>query len=280
MPRGQWLSNYETTSGLGTTRPVSGRPAGSVVGGSEDVYGFKGSGFSDAFLGIPRMEVSYCIRQECVADAVRGSGAIPALAPNDEASGVTSRLAGRIQDLPGVASVVVDLDDPDSAEIRLRFASDADEAAVIGRVRSLLAAYGVRSRPDLHLRVGRDKAVRRMRPLGVDVRITPIKGGARVEVIGRTVRSFRIVPPNALAIVQGVADAWCQVEGRIPVEIVGVSMGRNGEPTVIVSNGTTNTVGRADVSGGWANAIAEAVGTAIGILEPDREESRLVSGAW
>ena len=193
---------------------------------------------------------------------------------------MTSRLAGRIQDLAGVASVVVDLDDPDSAEIRLRFASDADEAAVINRVRSLLAAYGVRSRPDLQLRVGRGETKPVPRPLGVEVRITPIKGGARIEVIGKAVRSFRIVPPNALAIAQGVADAWCQVEGRIPVEIVGVSMGSNGGPTVIVSNGTTNAVGRASVSGGWANAIAEAVGTAIGILEPDRGESRLVSGAW
>ena len=192
---------------------------------------------------------------------------------------MTSRLAGRIQDLAGVASVVVDLNDPDSAEIRLKFASDADEAAVIDRVRSLLAAYGVRSRPDLHLRVGRDRSGSERRQLGVDVRITPIKGGARIEVIGRAVRSFRIVPSNALAIAQGVADAWCQVEGRIPVEIVEVSMGSNGEPTVIVSNGTTNTEGRAGVSRGWANAIAEAVGTAIGILEPDRGESRLASGA-
>ena len=193
---------------------------------------------------------------------------------------MSSRLAGRLEDLPGVASVVVDLDDSDSAEIRLTFVPDADEGDVIDRVRSLLAAYGVRSRPYLQVRVGRGEPKLEAMPLGVEVRITPITAGARIEVIGRTVRSFRIVPPNALAIAQGIADAWCQVKGRIPVEIVGVSMGGNGERTVIVSNGTTNTVAKADVSAGWSNAIAQAVGVAIGILETDREESRLVSGAW
>ena len=58
-------------------------------------------------------------------------------------------------------------------------------------------------------------------PLGVDVKITPIKAGARVQVATTKVRSFRVVPATPQAIAQGLSDAWCQVVGRIPVEIVG-----------------------------------------------------------
>ena len=192
---------------------------------------------------------------------------------------MTSRLAGRIEDLPGVESVVVDLDHPDSAEIRLRFASDADEAAVIDRVRSLLATYGVRPTHDHQPIIDRDEPAPVAIQLGVEVRITPAKEKARIEVIGKSVRSSRIVPHNALAIAQGLADAWCQVEGRIPVELAGVSIGGNGEPIVIVSSEATDTEGRAPVSRGWASAIAEAVGTAIGILEPGSGETRLASRA-
>ncbi len=193
---------------------------------------------------------------------------------------MTSTLAVRLRDIPGVASVDVDLDDPDSPGIRVKVAAHADEAEVLERVRALLAAYGVRSRPYPPLKIGRNQRIPGQRALGVDVAITPIKGGARVEVIGKVVRSFRIVPPDAVAIAQGVADAWCQVMGRIPMEIVEVSVADHSELVVVASNGTTETVGRSDISVGWTDAIGEAVGTAIGILDTDPMESRLASIAW
>ena len=193
---------------------------------------------------------------------------------------MTSTLAARLQDIPGVASVIVDLDDGDSPGIRVKVAADADEAEVLERVRALLAAYGVRSRPYPALKIGRNQRISGQKVLGVDVVITPIKGGARVEVMGKKVRSFRIVPPDAVAIAQGVADAWSQVKGRVPMEIIRVSVTAEGELAVVASDGTTDTVGRSDISIGWTNAIGEAVGTAIGILAAAPMESRLASIAW
>lgn len=164
-----------------------------------------------------------------------------------------------------MASVVVDLDSPGAEGIRVAVAPDADEEAVLERVNALLVAYGIRSEPFLSLMVGR-KRVRGGR-LDVDVRITPIKGGARVEVIGSKIRSFRIVPPNAVAIAQGIADAWCQVAGRIPVEIVRVSIAPGRVLVVVSFDGKAEKEGSSDITDGWLNALTMAVGTAIGVVE-------------
>lgn len=191
-----------------------------------------------------------------------------------------SNLAARLEDLPGVASVVVDLDDAESGGIRVRLEPDADEAEVMERVRALLVAYGVRSASS-RLRVGRATFAGEG-DIGVDVRITPVKGGARIEVIGSTVRSFRIAPPNPSAIAQALADAWCQVLGRIPVEIVRVGRGDDGGVVVVASNGTIESMGRAGLEAGWEMAIARAVGEAAGLVKSPGalEESRLASTAW
>ena len=100
--------------------------------------------------------------------------------------------------------------------------------------------------------------------------------------MGRLVRSFRIVPPNPSAIAQGVSDAWCQVVGKIPMEIVRVNLGDGGELSVVASYGNTESVGRANVSSGWEIAIAHAVGQAIGLIgnADSRPESRLASSGW
>ena len=158
-----------------------------------------------------------------------------------------SNLASRLEDLPGVASVVVDLDDAEGGGISVRLEPGADEADVMERVRALLVAYGVRSASS-RLRVGRATFASEG-DIGVDVRITPVKGGARIEVIGSTVRSFRIAPPNPLAIAQALADAWCQVLGRIPVEIVRVGRSYDGEVLVVASNGTIESTGTARIEG-------------------------------
>jgi hypothetical protein len=179
-----------------------------------------------------------------------------------------------------VAAVSVDLDDPVSPGINVTAEPGADETDVLQRVRALLAAYGAKSRPHPPLIIGRSRVIQGQRPLGVDVRITPIKGGARIEVFGKTVRSFRIAPPKPVALAQGVADAWCQVVGKVPVEITEASVGDRGEMTVVAFDGEKETVGRSDVSQGWAHALAEAVGAAIGTVDLDARDWRLPSSPW
>jgi hypothetical protein len=179
---------------------------------------------------------------------------------------MTPNLASRLEDIPGVASVVVDLEDPDRAGINVRLVPGSDEAEVMERIRALLVAYGVRSgKPPI--RIGRRAITSARNSLGVDVKITPIKGGARVEVFGRSVRSFRVVPADPTAIAQGLADAWCQVLAKIPIEIAQVSLGDGGDLTVTARDGATTSVGRANVRDGWAEGVALAVGRAIGVVD-------------
>jgi len=179
---------------------------------------------------------------------------------------MTPNLASRLQDIPGIASVAVDLTDSGGG-INIRLESGADEAVVMERLRALLVAYGVRSPNPPRLRLGRRTKYLDDSPLGVDVKITPIKAGARVQVATTKVRSFRVVPATPEAIAQGLSDAWCQVVGRIPVEIVSVTMGDEGELTVVASDGEHETSATSNVSSGWEEALARAVGRAIGVVD-------------
>ncbi|MCZ6457081.1 MAG: hypothetical protein O6650_07530 [Actinobacteria bacterium] len=179
---------------------------------------------------------------------------------------MTPNLASRLQDIPGIASVTVDLTDSGGG-INIRLEEGADEAVVMERLRALLVAYGVRSPNPPQLRLGRQTKYLDDGPLGVDVKITPIKAGARVQVATTKVRSFRVVPATPEAIAQGLADAWCQVVGKIPVEILGVTMGDEGELTVVASDGAHETSATSNVSSGWEEALARAVGRAIGVVD-------------
>jgi hypothetical protein len=194
---------------------------------------------------------------------------------------MSAKLVGRIQDIPGVAAVSLDLEDPEAEGINVRLEPDADEMDVLERVRALLVAYGVRSQGIPALRVGRTRITGNRR-LGVDVRITPIKGGARVEVIGDTVRSFRVVPPDPTVIAQGLADAWCQVLGRAPVEIARVSVTDDKRLEVVALDPPVERTGGADLSDGWTQALALAVGEAIGVISASEEvnDTNVPSTAW
>lgn len=179
---------------------------------------------------------------------------------------MTPNLASRLQDIPGIASVTVDLTDSGGG-INIRLEAGADEAVVMERLRALLVAYGVRAPNPPKLRLGRQTKYLDDGPLGVDVKITPIKAGARVQVATTKVRSFRVVPATPEAIAQGLSDAWCQVVGKIPVEILGVTMGDEGELTVVASDGAHETSATSNVSSGWEEALARAVGRAIGVVD-------------
>ena len=98
-----------------------------------------------------------------------------------------------------------------------------------------------------------------------------MKGGARVEVIGTAIRSFRLVPSTPMAVAQGVSDAWCQVLGRIPPEITRVTLSDEGALTVMATDGSEERTGQADIVEGWTLALPLAVGRAIGVVEPASE---------
>lgn len=186
---------------------------------------------------------------------------------------MTGSLSHRLEQIPGIASVTIDLTDTGGG-INVRLDPDADEVAVMEQLRRVLVAYGIRS-ADPRVSLGRpSRAARPKRQFDVDVVITPLKTGARVEVFGEKVRSFRVVPASSSAIAQGLADAWCQVKGRVPVEIIGVSVGDTGDLTIVASDGTERTSGTANVAAGWEQALIQAVGEALWSEEPAESGDR------
>ena len=174
---------------------------------------------------------------------------------------MTSSLASRLGDIPGVASVVVDLDGFGRG-IDVRLVPGADEVAVMEKLRALLAAYGVRRERQPMMSVGRSRDL--LAHVDVDVAITPIESGARVEVATASVKSFRIVAATPLSVAQGLADAWCQVIGKVPVEITAVSLDDERRLIVTASDGERETRGEADTSRGWVEAVTLAI---AGVLD-------------
>lgn len=174
---------------------------------------------------------------------------------------MTSSLADRLGDIPGVASVVVDLDGFGRG-IDVRLEPGADEAVVMEKLRALLAAYGVR-----HERRENARTANPTRPTtdpAVDVVVTPSDGSARIEVATGSVRSFRVVAAEPLSIAQGLADVWCQVIGRIPVEIVSVEVDGDDQLVVAAFDGEHEFRGSARADHGWLNALTSAVGSLLG----------------
>lgn len=182
---------------------------------------------------------------------------------------MTSSLASRLSDIPGVASVAIDLDGFGRG-IDVRLEPGADEAVVMEKLRALLAAYGVRSERRPRPELGR--SARTVSDLGVDVTITPTEGGARIEVATGAVRSFRIVAADPMSVAQGLADVWCQVIGRLPIEIVSVEVGDDGSLTVVGYDGSQELRGSRTTESGWVDALTGAVGDVIGDAgRPDLE---------
>ncbi len=187
---------------------------------------------------------------------------------------MTGTLANRLEQIPGVAAVTIDLTDIGGG-INVRLEPGADEILVMEKLREILVAYGIRS-ADPKVQLGRStrRAHRPKREFDVDVTITPLKTGARVEVFSKNVRSFRVVPANPSAIAQGLSDAWCQVKGRIPVEILGVTIGDDGDLTIVASDGVNQTIGTANVSLGWEEALTQAVGEALWSSDTGQQADR------
>lgn len=174
---------------------------------------------------------------------------------------MTSGLANRLGDIPGIASVTVDLDGFGRG-IDVRLEPGADEVVVMEKLRALLAAYGVRR--DLSAQSDMPGPLHQSPDVGVDVRITPTDAGARIEVATASVQSFRIVAAKPRSIAQGLADAWCQVIGRLPIEVTDVSVDGSGRLVVSASDGEHEVEGTSEVAGGWVDALITAVARTIG----------------
>lgn len=171
-----------------------------------------------------------------------------------------SSLASRLEDIPGVASVAIDLEGFGRG-IDVRLEPGADEAAVMEKLRALLAAYGVRHERQPDVSLGR---ARRADP-GVDVSIEPLEGGgARIEVATRSVKSFRIVTADPMTVVQGLADSWCQVVGRLPLEITKVEVDDRDRLVITAFDGEHESTGRGDVRAGWVEALTGAMAELLG----------------
>ena len=181
---------------------------------------------------------------------------------------MTPGLTSRLEEIPGVASVTVDLTE-EGGGINIRLLPGADEAGVMERLRTILVAYGVRSpRPEtVEEALPEPTGPPELRGLGIEARIVPLEKGARVEVEGDKIRSHRVVAANPRAIAQGLADAWCRVIGKVPVEIVGVSLADDGRLVVTAIDGDAERTGAAMVSLGWERALVLAVGRAMGLVE-------------
>lgn len=177
-----------------------------------------------------------------------------------------STLVDRLGDIPGVASVVVDLEGFGRG-IDVRLEPGADEAVVMEKLRALLAAYGVRKGRRPAAGVGRADRQESLSDGNVEVMITPMENGARIEVSTSTVKSFRVVAATPLSLAQGLADAWCQVIGRVPVEIVGVQVDDRGRFVVTASDGDQEGSGVADTGDGWLEALIGAVSGALDDFE-------------
>jgi hypothetical protein len=176
-----------------------------------------------------------------------------------------SSLASRLGDIPGVASVAIDLEGFGRG-IDVRLEPGADEAVVMEKLRALLAAYGVRRERQPDVNLGRAS-----RPApGVEVSIEPIKGGARIEVATKSVKSFRIVAANPVSVAQGLADAWCQVVGRIPLDITKVEVDEQDRLVITGFDGEHESIGRGEIAEGWVEALTGAIGEVLGGSEaPD-----------
>jgi hypothetical protein len=175
---------------------------------------------------------------------------------------MTSSLASRLEEIPGVASVVIDLEGFGRG-IDVRLEEGADEVAVMERLRALLAAYGVRHEREPMVTPGRESHTAPTGD-GVKIVITPMKSGARIEAATKSVKSFRVVAATPMAVTQGLADAWCQVIGRVPIEIVSVSVGEDRKLVIRAVDAEHQLVGVADIDEGWVEALSRAVAGVLG----------------
>ena len=170
-----------------------------------------------------------------------------------------------------MASVAVDMTDSGGG-INVRLEPGADEAVVMEKLKALLVAYGVRSSHPPKLRFGRQPR-HVVGPLPVDIKVTPIDvGKARVEVATKVIRSFRVVAANPMAIAQGLAEAWCQVIGKIPVEVTSLDVS-GGLLHVVISDEDSEAEGVAPITEGWEEALGRAVGRALGVVDPQVENT-------
>ncbi len=164
-------------------------------------------------------------------------------------------LATRIQDIPGVAEVVIDADG-NGRGIDVRLEPGANEADVLAEMRRLLATYGLRRDLEPDVMVGRRRSQETSQ--NVVVKVTPVGSGARIEVANAIVRSFRMVAADPFSVAQGLADAWCQVVGREPVQVQQLHIAED-ELALTIRDGDEEKSAGHSYHGSWHEALVGAV---------------------
>ena len=209
--------------------------------------------------------------RRCIVCETRGSRRLSRMAPDDEKAVMSSKLVGRIQDIPGRGRCFARPRGPrgrrdqcPSRAQRRRGRGVGASAGPAGRLRrSLPGLSHLRGRPDPDHGGPTASESTCGSPRS--------RAGHGSRWSGSTVRSFRVVPPDPTAIAQGLADAWCQVLGRPPVEISRVSVTDEGTSCKWWrSTPGSSEPGEGDLAEGWTQALAIAVGEAIGVIsKPD-----------
>lgn len=213
-------------------------------------------------------------------------------------------LRSRLESLPGVESIELELGAEELEGITVRLEEGADEVAVLDGVRRLLVAYGTRSSKLQEVRTPvaagsvqhqvmdvdmapseilmsppvtvvssthNDAALVNPEGQRIELTVTPAGDRSTAQVVytsgERSVR--RQVPSSSRAIVQAVIDAACEVAAVEPVSVIGLNLSAiEGMRvlTVIAGNeGVTPKVSTVSVvESNWPAALLEVAAQIIG----------------
>lgn len=172
-------------------------------------------------------------------------------------------LRQRLEAIPGVSSIQLELGDSGLTGIRVTLAEGADEAMVLDRIRAMLVTYGLKAPESVTPGFSRVFAA--------DELVTEIEEAGellRVEVKADGDAVVTLVDPTPLAAARAVGKARAQLTGATNVEVMWIGLDQIGNwriLTVLASVGDEQVnAGSAVVTSGWADALDRAVAAAIG----------------
>ncbi|HUO46830.1 MAG TPA: hypothetical protein VM470_08355 [Acidimicrobiia bacterium] len=172
-------------------------------------------------------------------------------------------LRQRLENLEGVSAIHLELAETGLSGIKVSLDDGADESGVLERIRSLLVTYGLRSPPAVSTEVD----LGRTSGTGITTVISPEGEGMRVEVTGRGQSVVKLVDATPMAAAQAVAEGRARLSGHPVPNVLWIGLDSIGGwriLTVLVRvDEATPTVGASLVEGGWAEALDQAVATAL-----------------
>lgn len=192
-------------------------------------------------------------------------------------------LQARLEDLPGVTHIELELGDEGLAGITVNLSAEADEEIVLESVRRLLVAYGTEAATSAEpIRTGRvvdlaaieqpadhpplagPSAQRTIR--GHLVRLVVEEGldGAVLELDVGGVRRRKLVAASPKFITQGVLDLGCEAVGARAVAVIGINLSNISRAKVFtvitVEPGEAPQVSTTSVTGGdWPTTLLDVL---------------------